>query len=133
MKRYFIDTCVLIWLFEENKRVKDIIYDIDYYQGDFAVSLEVLKEFAYLLSAGDVKIDVDYKSVVNTLMNLRIQICGFEEKHLKSLFELPYFDVHKDPIDRNIVAHAIADNRILISGDGRFSLYENHGLKFHEI
>jgi len=30
MKRYFIDTCVLIWLLEGNKRVKDINYDIDY-------------------------------------------------------------------------------------------------------
>ena len=50
MKRYFIDTCVLIWLFEKNKRVKEVIYDIEYYQGNFAVSIEVLKEFIYLLS-----------------------------------------------------------------------------------
>jgi len=133
MKRYFIDTCVLIWLFEENKRVKDIIYDIEYYQGDFAISVEVLKELANLLSSENIKIDIDYNSVVNTLMDLRIEICSFEEKHLKPLFDLPYFEEHKDQIDRSIIAHAIADNRILISGDERFVLYKNFGLKFLEI
>jgi len=133
MKRYFIDTCVLIWLFEGNKRVKDIIYDIEYYQGDFAVSMEVLKEFSNLLTAGKVKIDTDYENVVNTLMNLGIEICNFEKKHLKELFSLPYFEKHKEQTDRNIIAHAIADRRILISGDGNFPLYEDAGLKFLEV
>jgi PIN domain nuclease of toxin-antitoxin system len=113
--------------------LKDIIYNIEYYQGDFAVSIEVLKELSNLLSAGNVKINIDYKNVVNVLMNLRIEICSFEEKHLKQLFGLPYFEAHRDPTDRNIIAHAIADNRILISGDGNFSLYKSAGLKFLEI
>ena len=40
---------------------------------------------------------------------------------------------HTDPNDRNIIAHAIADKRILISGDEHFALYENAGLKFWEV
>ena len=133
MKRYFIDTCVFIWLLEKNERVKDIIYDMEYYQGDFAVSVEVLKEFSNLLSAGKIKIDIDYEMIADILMNLRIEICDFEKRHLKYLFNLPYFKEHKDQTDRNIIAHAIADKRILISGDGNFSLYEQAGLKWLEI
>ena len=43
-----------------------------------------------------------------------------------------YF-IDTDPTDRNIIAHAIADKRILISGDSNFSLYEPAGLKFLEV
>ena len=133
MKRYFIDTCVLKWLIEGSKRVKDILYDIEYYQGDYAVSIEVLTEFINLLSSGNIKFAINNEQLIKKLADSRIEICSFEKKHLKHLFDLPYFKEHKDPTDRNIIAHAIADNRILISGDGNFSLYEDYGLKFFEI
>jgi len=133
MRRYFIDTCVLIWLIEGHKRTKKIAHDMEYYQGSFAVSVDVLQEFANLFSAGKIEINFDEAKLIEKLKTLDVDICCFEKKHLKYLFELPYFTVHTDPIDRNIIAHAIADKRILISGDKRFSLYEKHGLKFLEI
>jgi len=40
MRRYIIDTCVLVWILQENKRVDDVRYDMRYYQGDFYVSME---------------------------------------------------------------------------------------------
>jgi PIN domain nuclease of toxin-antitoxin system len=133
MKRYFIDTCILIWLLDGHKRTRDIAYDIENFQGDFAVSMEVLKEFANLLASERVKMNYDEEKLIAVLTKLGIKICDFEKKHLKYLFELPYFKQHSDPNDRNIIAHAIADKRILISGDGNFSLYEKHGLKFLEV
>jgi PIN domain nuclease of toxin-antitoxin system len=120
-------------LIEGNKRVKDILYDIEYYQGDYAVSIEVLTEFINLLSSGKIKFDINNEQLIQKLTDSRIEIFSFEEKHLKQLFNLPYFEEHRDPTDRNIIAHAIADNRILISGDGNFFLYESAGLKFLEI
>jgi len=133
MKRYFLDTCVLIWLIDGDKRVKNVAYDIKYYQGNFAVSIEVLKEFANLLASEKVKMAYDDKKLIAELASLGIEICNFDKKHLKSLFDLPYFKIHSDPTDRNIIAHAIADKRILISGDGNFALYEKAGLKFLEV
>ena len=133
MKRYYIDTCILIWLIEQNKRVKNVVYDMEYYQGDFAVSVEVLQEFANLLANGKMKIKFTYKQLLDVLANNNIKICYFEKKHLKYMFDLPYFPEHGDQNDRNIITHAIADKRILISGDKRFSLYEKHGLKFLEV
>ena len=133
MKRYFIDTCVLKWLLIGDKRVRKVASDIDCYQGDFAVSMDVLKEFANLLSAEKIKMKYDDKKLISELAGLGIAICNFEKKHLKYLFELPYFEIHTDPTDRNIIAHAIADKRILISGDEHFTLYETHGLKFLEV
>ena len=133
MKRYYIDTCVLKWIIEGNKRVKEIVDDMKYYQGDFAVSVVVLQEFANLLSAGKIKIKFTYKQLIAVLINNNITICDFEKKHLKYIFDLPYFPAHTDPTDRNIIAHAVADKRTLISGDGKFHLYEKAGLKFLEI
>lgn len=51
MKRYLLDTCVLIWLLNENERVKSLAEDINYYQGDYAISVESIKEFIYLFRA----------------------------------------------------------------------------------
>ena len=133
MKRYFLDTCTLTWLIEGSKRVKDISYDIEYYQGDYAVSIEVLKEFTNLIAAGKLKYEIDYDELINYLTDSRIEIYDFKKLHLKQLFNLPYFIEHKDQTDRNIISHAIADKRILISGDGNFSLYEDFGLKFLEV
>ena len=133
MKRYYIDTCVLIWLFEDNKRVRKIASEMKYYQGDFAVSIEVLQEFANLLASGKIKIKFTLKELFEKIAEFGIKICVCEEKHLKYIFELPYFLEHGDQIDRNIIAHAIADKRTLISGDNRFSLYQPAGLKFLEV
>ena len=133
MQRYFIDTCTLSWLIEGSKRVKDISYDLEYYQGDYAISMEVLKEFTNLIAAGKLKYNIDYEDLVAYLTDSGIKICSFEKRHLQQLFTLPYFIEHKDQTDRNIIAHAITDKRILISGDGNFALYEDFGLKFHEI
>ena len=133
MKRYFIDTCVLLWLIDGNKRVKKIAEDIEYCQGDFAISMEVLKEYFYLLAFNKIKTKTDYEKVIKKIVTLGIEICSFEKKHLKYLCDMPTFKEHTDPTDRNIIAHAMAEKRILISGDGNFSLYENAGLKFLEV
>ena len=133
MKRYFIDTCVLIWLFDDHKRIRKIARDIEYYQGDFAVSMEVLKEFLYLSAFDKIKTDIDYDKLIKKLVSMGIEICPFEKKHLKYVSDMPAFKTHTDPTDRNIIAHAIADKRVLISGDGNFALYEPAGLKFLEV
>ena len=83
MKRYFIDTCVLKWLIEDHKRIKDIANDIKYYQGDFAISIVVLQEFANLLAAGKIKIKFNDEKLISTLKTFGIEICNFEKKTFK--------------------------------------------------
>ena len=133
MKRYFIDTCVLKWLLVGDKRVKKVATDIEYYQGDFAVSIEVLKELINLLAFDKMEIKIEFSKIIEKLNSLGVEIFSFERKHLRYLNDLPSFTEHTDPTDRNIIAHAIADKRILISGDEKFHLYEPAGLKFWEV
>ena len=95
--------------------------------------MEVLTEYLYLLAFKKLRTNIDYDQLLKKLISLDIEICSFEKKHLKYLADLHTFTEHPDPTDRNIIAHAIADKRILISGYGNFALYENAGLKFLEV
>jgi PIN domain nuclease of toxin-antitoxin system len=133
MRRYLLDTCTLIWFIEKDNRVKDIVEDIIYFQGDFAVSMDALKELAYLLHTKKLKIDIDFDSLIKLLKELSVDIIDFTIDCLKVLFSLPFYKNHTDPTDRHIIATAIAQKRILISGDEKFRNYKKNGLLFLEI
>ncbi len=124
MKRYLLDTCVLIWLLNENERVKSLAEDINYYQGDYAISVESIKEFIYLVQSGKIDTDITFDELVKALNKKQISIYGYDKYTLKTLYELPFFRSHPDPSDRVIIAQAIADKRILITGDLKFYNYQ---------
>ena len=133
MKRYLLDTCALMWYLGNEKRAKEISEDIEYYQGDFAVSIEAVKEFVYLIQSGKVFIDYDFDRFTALLTEKYIDIIYFDNACLKVLFSLPFYINHPDPTDRHIIATAIATKRILVSGDAKFGNYTKNGLLLLEI
>ena len=133
MKRYLLDTCVLTWYFDEHKRVKSIAEDIEYFQGDFAVSIETVKEFVYLIQSGKIGLDYDFDEFTTFLSEKYINIIDFDMDSLRVLFSLPFYKNHPDPTDRHIIATAIAKNRILVSGDAKFGVYTKNGLLYLKI
>ena len=133
MRRFIIDTCIWIWLIEGNKRVDDISYDMQYYQGDFFISMESVTEMVYLIQSEKFKINISITKMLNDFKQLNLKILDFDLKALNVLKELPFFNEHKDPIDRKIIAHAISNNCTLISSDSNFPLYEPYGLTYIEV
>ena len=133
MRRCFIDTCVLIWIFEEQKRVNRIIYDMEYYQREFFISMESVSELVYLIQYGKLSAKFTITKMLNDLKQLNLKILDFDYKSLEVLKNLPFFKQHPDPTDRKIIAHAIANNCILISSDSNFPLYEPYGLTYVEV
>ena len=133
MKRYLLDTCALMWYLGNEKRAKEISEDIEYYQGDFAVSIETIKEFVYLIQSGKVNIDYDFDGFTTFLSDKYINIIDFDVACLKVLFSLPFYKNHPDPTDRHIIATAIAKKRMLVSGDAKFGVYTKNGLLYLEI
>lgn len=125
MKRYLLDTCVLIWLLEQNKRVKDIAEDIAFFNGDFAVSIETIIEFILLIQRGDLITDITLDELLKGLRDKQISILEYDRFALENLWQLPIYKKHKDATDRLIIAHAIATHRILITGDGKVDMYHN--------
>lgn len=45
--------------------------------------------------------------------------------HIEAYTHLPFFEQHRDPFDRMILAIALADNLTVISTDRNFALYRN--------
>ena len=132
-ERYLLDTCALIWLLQGNKRVKSFVENNKDYYPDWAVSLDSLKEILYKKATNKLNIDLTYKQIISTLEEYNMQICLFERRDLDVLSGLPYFDTHKDPNDRNIIATAITRKRIIVTGDSDFQLYEKHGLQLLQV
>ena len=133
MQRYLLDTCALKWYLGNDKRIQSIAEDIEYYQGDFAVSMESIKELVYLVQSGKVKLEFDIEDFTRFLKKGNIDIIDFNIDSLIVLFTLPFYKNHSDPTDRHIIATAIAKNRILVSGDAKFKTYTKDGLLFLEI
>ncbi|MDR3047704.1 MAG: PIN domain-containing protein [Bacteroidales bacterium] len=133
MKRYLIDTCALIWYLEADKRMRPFKEEIEYYINDFAISIDSIKEFIYLVQSGKIKMQIDADKLAQVLNKGNITILKFDEYEVDCLFKLPFYEIHTDPTDRNIIATAIATNRTLISGDTHFYHYEKSGLRFVKI
>jgi len=133
MKRYLLDTCVLIWYSVDDKRIAPIVEDIEYFQDDFAVSMETLKELLFLVQYGKIRLDIGFERLLERLNELNIRIIDFDKNALNALFSLPAYKNHTDPTDRHIIATAIAKKRILVSGDTNFRMYVEHGLAFLEV
>jgi PIN domain nuclease of toxin-antitoxin system len=81
---------VLIWLLNKNERIKELAKDINYLQGDYAISVESIKEFIYLIQSGKINTDISFDELVEALNKKQISIYGYDKYTLKKLSELPY-------------------------------------------
>jgi PIN domain nuclease of toxin-antitoxin system len=45
-------------------------------------------------------------------------------KHLNELSGLPFYDDHRDPFDRMLIAQALAEDVSIITSDMRFDMYK---------
>lgn len=133
MKRYFLDTCTLIWLLQGDKRVAKIAENIRYASADFAVPIDAMKELIYLKTSGKLKTKLSFKEILNFFTRAGVKIYLFEAYSLEALYNLPFFNNHSDPADRCIIAQSIAEKRTLISGDSKFEQYKKYGLELLSI
>ncbi len=138
MRRYYLDTNILIFLGTGNKaclseEVLDIIND---FSSILYTSTKCVKELIYNLLIGKIPTNKKDKNsltpfnVFEWLESMNIKVVPVDKQHLKKFAELPLYDDHKDPGDRIIIAQAIADKVSLVSSDRKFNRYEKSGLEF---
>lgn len=133
MQRYYLDTCATIWFLQGDKRVANIAESIQYYEADFALPIDVIRELIYLKGYGKIKIDMTFKQLCDHFRKAGIKTFLFDEEALRAMYDMPFFSDHTDPTDRCIIAQAIADKRTLISADKKFERYKKYGLKLLSI
>ena len=138
MKRYYLDTNILIFLGtgDKDSLSDEVISLLKDYTSILYTSTECVKELIYNLLIGKIPTNKKDKNsltpfnVFEWLESMNIKVIPVGKEHLKKFAELPLYDDHKDPSDRLIIAQAIADKVSLVSSDRKFNRYEKNGLEF---
>ncbi|MDR0738050.1 MAG: type II toxin-antitoxin system VapC family toxin [Prevotellaceae bacterium] len=130
MKRYLLDTHILVWLLTKNNRLnKNVREDIEYFQHLFYVSVESLREIVILQSLNKIILNDTVDEIAEKLDEHQIEIIPIEINHVKTLAALPVLVNHNDPFDKMLIAQSITNQYTLISNDIKFSLYKDFGLR----
>jgi PIN domain nuclease of toxin-antitoxin system len=138
MTKYLLDTHVLIWFLEKNKRLSDNIReDIEYMQYEYSVSFLSLMEIDNLRKLGKIELQLTTTEIIKQLNESCIDVYYGNIKDLKILdgLEMKTINrkIHGDYIDRMIIAMSIAHNHTCISADEKFPYYIKDGLTLLEI
>jgi PIN domain nuclease of toxin-antitoxin system len=123
--KYLIDTQILIWFNLDSDKLKRHIYDIlidtsnQIYVSQISLMEIVIKQATGKLS------DLTWgtETIVNQLQKDSIVFLNIEEKHISACKNTPFYEHHRDPFDRFLLATALSENMTIISSDGNFDLY----------
>lgn len=137
--RIYLDTNILAFIVGKDRGesigndVKELIFD---YETSLLTSSVCVSELIHLIQIGKVRIPkfndirTSAKAAIKHLNEIGIKMVATMPKHIDTLVDLPFYDDHRDPNDRLIIAQAISDQIPLVSSDRKFSKYERYGLDF---
>jgi len=120
---FFIDTHVLVWYLEGNKklplRLRKIIDDET---NQIIISVASLWELAIKIASGKLDSDLTFPQIQSHILQSQYVISGISYAHLNTLMTLP--NHHGDTFDRMLIAQAISENLAVISIDKQFKNYD---------
>ncbi len=121
-----IDTQVLLWFQENNPKLtapnKSLIEDLT---NTIWVSQISLVEIAIKLKAGRLPEFVENINVfVEQVLTDGFHILPLQNEHIEAYHQIPFYEDHRDPFDRLILATALHENWPVMSADGKFARYK---------
>ena len=126
--KYIIDTHILIWFQLNDKQLEANIYDIltnpsnkifvsDISLYEIAVKKKINKLPDFVATIDD---------IVLVAKRDKFKFLPIAHKHFLGYDLVPFFNYHKDPFDRLIIATALSENLTIISADEKFKFYLPH-------
>lgn len=116
MKKYLLDTHVLLWMQDDNvalsKPARKILEDST---TQLYLSIASLWEITIKQSLGKLQLDYSLDELIDSCNTNNITILPIDYETLKTLKILPF--VHRDPFDRIIIATSIELGLNLITAD----------------
>lgn len=120
-----IDTHVLIWYLEDNPQLTSTAAEIlEDTRHNLYISIASLWEIAIKSGLGKLKLKIEFHELKKLLERFSIEIVSIDFEDTQTYLTLPFFDNHRDPFDRILVAQVTARSMTLVSGDKKFDLYE---------
>lgn len=122
---YLIDTQILIWFELDNPQLKPEICGIlTDGQNEILVSEVSLLEIAIKQKVNKLpELTWDTQTIVEQLAKDDFRLLPIKTTHIAAYPSIPFFQNHRDPLDRLLLATALAENVPIISADEKFLLY----------
>jgi PIN domain nuclease of toxin-antitoxin system len=120
--RLLLDTQLVLWWITHPARIpaaaRSLIEDTN---EEVYVSRASLWEMAIKVGLGKLRVDlIKFAHQVTTDGFLWLDI---ENRHILEVASLPYFDDHKDPFDRLLVAQSLSEPLIFLTADTKLACY----------
>ena len=122
MRRILCDTCALIWLATEDAKLSRMALTMIRDAGLLCFSSISIWEIARKVKAGELEIPVSPTLFADML----VKQYGMRELPLDNAIMLRSSalpEIHKDPADRFIIATALLNDCVVVTGDRRFPEY----------
>jgi len=122
MKKYLLDTQILIWFYENNPQLSETVKEI-IVNGEHKLYFSVasLWEMTIKIGKGNLILSNPLETWLSQIESDEIEILLVQPHHILSLPSLPL--AHRDPFDRIIIAQARTEELTLISSDRIFEEY----------
>lgn len=124
---YLLDTQILIWILESNKRLSanqlEIILDPDKIK---LVSHVSFMEIAIKLKLNKLpEVIVDVETLILETQKIGLKLLPISELHISAYMNIPLLNEHRDPFDRFFLAISQFEGFPILSSDEKFSLYKD--------
>ncbi|WP_338461895.1 type II toxin-antitoxin system VapC family toxin [Synechococcus elongatus IITB7] len=119
-----IDTHILVWYLQAdhhlNAKTAELLEDTRY---ALNVSMISIWEMAIKSRLGKLNLTIEFKDLKGLLGRLSITVLSVEFEDIQEYLNLPFFNNHRDPFDRILIAQSIRRSLKLVSNDSSFDLY----------
>ena len=121
--KLLLDTHTFIWWDSEPNRLSaQALALCQAPENSLVLSVASLWEMQIKLQLDKLRLALPLGQIVESQQQTnRIEILSITMSHVFALEDLP--SLHKDPFDRLLIAQAIVEDAVLVTGDGIFSRY----------
>ena len=123
---YLLDTQIIIWALEDNPKLKTSLRIlIEDPHNQIYVSHFSLMELSIKLKLGKLPefiVSIDF--FTEQLLADGFNMMPLKNGHIYAYQSVPFFEEHRDPFDRFLLATALSEQIPIISADEKFLLYK---------
>lgn len=124
--RYLLDTHILLWMLENDNHLSASVLKIVTDRANtLLVSAASLFEITIKTKIGKLDTRRTTTEPVEEMGRLDIILLPIMSDHLDAYQTVPWFEDHRDPFDRLLIATALSERIAFISVDDKFDRYVN--------
>ena len=119
--RYLLDTNVLVFLLSAPSELSEAAVRVVRFEPDLHASMASLWEIGIKQSLGKLRIRLTVPEIEEQCLERDIRILPIRSAAIERLKQLP--NIHRDPFDRLLVAHAQEEGMTIVTRDKTIPLY----------